>query len=540
MRHDDESLQLMWEFTGVVHFRLSHRSEHAPSWTRTESHFAGSLSEDVHQTFMPRLAEGKGQVTEYPFSFQTHEHSVVRHKVSYSTYARMLCVPAPCEDGFTGGSGPPSTLYSDQFGFRQGLDDGRVIWRRLFGLGWASDHVGRRAFPVKMYMLSEKVGHVVDDGSREETMKQTVVLVTQRRAHNGTVAMLDEFLHVKLYPDTPATCASLTRLATSLRLMLPTRATSIPSPGAGGDIGASVRTQLVGRWLSFNDDVSTVHVAYPTWRIILGPGEMFWEKIWNGRDAGQGPTIGKVLGDQRTLYKYLNRHLRVVLTEVLDSVKGTVFYRVRLPAPEGRCNDVHTALVDHWLVYAYYEDGTGAGGGGTKGWRIVSVEVYEGKKPDDVTRSLELLSYSNATTDFTTYEQAYLIPYGVTALSTTSTQLGITLKNLIVASRRHDVHSVPRRLLDPRRSLGKVSPAEAEEGLVTYDVVLLDDARLALSHNYGRPWGSRMPALPHECGGHVAHDLCCGHSMYEYVVHRNLGHVTSMLCAVAWVSWMPT
>ncbi|KAI5994742.1 hypothetical protein EDD15DRAFT_2547189 [Pisolithus albus] len=173
----------------------------------------------------------------------------------------------------------------------------------------------------------------------------------------------------------------------------------------------------------------------------------------------------------------------------------------------GRCDDVRAALVDHWLVYSYFEDGTSAGGDGTKGWRIVSVETYEGKKPDDVmrrwgmysvsslleklieflayrVRSLELSSCSNATTDFTTYEQAYLIPYGVTALSTTSTRLGVTLKNLIVASRRHAVHSVPRRLLDPRRPPGKPSPSEVEEGLVTYDAVLPDDARLTLSHNY--------------------------------------------------------
>ncbi|KAI6097855.1 hypothetical protein F5141DRAFT_1011125 [Pisolithus sp. B1] len=664
MRYDGESLQLMWEFT-----------DQAPSRTRTESHFAGSLSEDgepriasvywshanrhaIHQTFTPRLAEGKGQVTGYAFPFRTHEHGVIRHvafdgrsshthettrlllttstgtlqlwkhdtlqwsrEEALSTIRVAAFVPLPppsassdlstgstagqgisntvltCirrlsesilqhlrtytmgpstrEDGSARSSGALSTLYSDQFGFRQvivaattegvlyGLDssDGRVIWRRLFGLGWASDRVGGRVFPVKMYLLPEKVGRVVDDGSQEETMKQTVVLVTQRRAHNtlvdtvvfevdpltgddvrpledgesdtsrsrygplegkdviqgpmiesfvvpdgrGTIAMLDEFLQVQLYPDTPATRASLARLAPSLHLVLPTRTSSSPSPGAGGDIDASTRTQLVGHRLSFNDNISTVHVAYPTWRIIFGPGETIRETIRNGKDAGKELSVGKVLGDRRTLYKYLNKHLRVVLTEakgtggqmgleessgtmcglyVLDSVKGTVLYRVKLPAPEGRCDDVRAALVDHWLVYAYFEDGTGAGGDGTKGWRVVSVEMYEGKKPDDVTRSLELSSYSNATTDFTTYEQAYLIPYGVTALSTTSTRLGVTLKNLIVASRRHAVHSVPRRLLDPRRPLGKVSPAEAEEGLVTYDAVLPDDARLALSHNY--------------------------------------------------------
>ncbi|KAI6105189.1 hypothetical protein EV401DRAFT_2078492 [Pisolithus croceorrhizus] len=425
--------------------------------------------------------------------------------------------PSTREDRSTRSSDVPSTLYSDQFGFRQvivaatiegilyGLDssDGRVIWRRLFGLGWASDRADGRVFPVKMYMLPEKVGHVADDGGKEGTMNQTVVVVTQRRAHNslvdtvvfevdpltgddvhlledgesdtsrsrygplerkdmiqglmieslivpdgqGTVAMLDEFLQVQLYPDTPATRASLARLAPSLHLVLPTRTSSTLSPGSDND--ASTHTQLVGHRLAFNDNVSTVQVAYPTWRIVLGPGETIWETIRNGKDVGQGLSLGKVLGDWRRLYKYLNRHLKVVLTEVkgtvaqtgledslgtmcglyvLDSVEGTVLYRVRLPAPERRCDDVRAALVDHWLVYAYFEDGTDAGGDGTKGWRIVSVEMYEGKKLDDVTCSLELSSYSNSATDITTYEQAYLIPYGVTALSMTSTRLGVTLK----------------------------------------------------------------------------------------------------------------
>ncbi|KAI6148288.1 hypothetical protein EDD17DRAFT_1901030 [Pisolithus thermaeus] len=220
-----------------------------------------------------------------------------------------------------------------------------------------------------------------------------------------------------------------------------------------------------------------LHVAYPTWQIVLGPGETIWETIRNGKDMGQGLSLGKVLGDRRRLYKYLNRHLKVVLTAVkgtaaqtglkeslgtmcglyvLDSVEGTVLYRVRLLAPEQS----------------------------TKGWRIVSVEMYEGKKLDDVTRSLELSSYSNSATDITTYEQAYLIPYRVTVLSTTSTRLGVTLKNLVVASHRHAVHSIPRRLLDLRRPLGKVSPSEVDERFVTYEVVLPDDAWLAISHNY--------------------------------------------------------
>ncbi|KAI6156842.1 DUF1620-domain-containing protein [Pisolithus tinctorius] len=496
---------------------------------------------------------------------QRFSESILQHLYTYTLG------PITREDGPMHSSDAPSTLHSDRFGFRQvivaattegvlyGLDssNGRVIWRRLFGLGWASGSVGGRVLPVKMYVVPAKSGPLGDSSGQEETMKQTVVLVTQRRAHNslvdtvvfevdpltgddvravedgegdsprsrygplegtdviqgpmiesfvvpdrqGTVAMLDEFLQVQLYPDTPATRESLARLAPSLHLVLSARTSPTSSPDVNSNNDElSTRTQLVGHRLGFNDDVSTVHVAYPTWRITLAPGETIRETILNGNAGREAPVVGKVLGDRKTLYKYLNRHLRVVLTEakgtcglyVLDSVKGTILYQVGLPAPEGRCDDIHAVLVDHWLAYSYYEDrtdvdqghGHGIEGDGTKGWRIVSVEMYEGKKPDDVTRSSELSSYSNATTDITTYEQAHLIPYGVTALSTTSTRLGVTLENLIMASRRHAVYSVHRRLLNARRPLGKASPSEAEEGLIAYDAVLPDDARFALSHNY--------------------------------------------------------
>lgn len=70
---------------------------------------------------------------------------------------------------------------------------------------------------------------------------------------------------------------------------------------------------------------------------------------------------------------------------LLDGVKGTVLYHVSVNAVEGRC-DVHAALVDNWFVYSYFDTGESDGENGTKGWRLVSVEMYEGRKPDDVTR----------------------------------------------------------------------------------------------------------------------------------------------------------
>jgi hypothetical protein len=227
----------------------------------------------------------------------------------------------------------------------------------------------------------------------------------------GTVGLLDEFLQassfffssfqteprlipctstqVQLYPDTPATRASLTTLAPNLYLAL----------RAG--------TQVLGHQLGLNDELSTFHVAYPTWRISLADGEEVLEIIRSSHKGGQIASIGKVKGDRSTLYKYLNPHLSVVVTSsigrsprlpsftsssrgtgtcgvyVLDTVKGTMLYHASLPAAEGKC-DVRAALEENWLVYSYYDDEVGVGD--AKSHRVISVEMYEGNKADEKIR----------------------------------------------------------------------------------------------------------------------------------------------------------
>jgi len=69
----------------------------------------------------------------------------------------------------------------------------------------------------------------------------------------------------------------------------------------------------------------------------------------------------------------------------------------------------------------HYFDEDFAGVGQSKGRRVVSVEFYEGAMVDDKTKSCDMSSFSNKTTDVTVYEQLWVVPYGVTALATIST-----------------------------------------------------------------------------------------------------------------------
>lgn len=135
-------------------------------------------------------------------------------------------------------------------------------------------------------------------------------------------------------------------------------------------------------------------MAYATWTLTLPVGEHVQALV---PQAAPGPvaSVGRVLGNRTTLYKYLDPRLFTALTVsvaramcgiyVLDAAKGTVVYHAEVKATARGC-EVKTALVENWLVYHYYE-GEVAGGtvGGTMGHRMVSVEFYEGKKGDEKT-----------------------------------------------------------------------------------------------------------------------------------------------------------
>jgi hypothetical protein len=68
----------------------------------------------------------------------------------------------------------------------------------------------------------------------------------------------------------------------------------------------------------------------------------------------------------------------------LDVVKGSVIYHSSVPAANGVC-DIQATLTENWLVYHYF-DAEFSGTGQSKGYRVISVEFYEGGGPDDKTK----------------------------------------------------------------------------------------------------------------------------------------------------------
>ncbi|EPQ55571.1 DUF1620-domain-containing protein [Gloeophyllum trabeum ATCC 11539] len=497
-------------------------------WTREESLASISAAEFVD---LP-----EEQVV-HSHNAESFVQRVVRHIIDAKDFPRYL---AAFVNRFLTGSYETTSsvlpsavnasglLTRDTFGFRKvivaatgfgkiyGLDSstGDVLWSRILGLGWAAE-VGAVIRPLKIY-----VTRTVADGDTPQ-----VVVVTQRRAENTlvdtvlfhidaltgedargaspsgevlqgldiisgplvdmfflpgekkVVVLIDEFLGVHLYPDNDESQEAFTKVAKSL--YLPLRA------------GVPGNRRLVGHQVHPNPELHDHYFASPIWTTDFPASEDVLSII---RPSHSQPvaSLGKVLGNRTTLYKYLNPNLLAVVTAsktvskcsiyVVDSVKGSILYHVSLPAPDGDC-DVKANLVENWLVYTYY-NGEGDRLGQTKGQTLVSVEFYEGNKPDDKTRSSDISSYSEKSTHITAYEQAFLLPHGITALSSTATKFGITTKDIIVAYQNNQIQSIPRRLLDPRRPKRKPTSEEMEEMLIQYDPLLPYEPRAVLSHNY--------------------------------------------------------
>ena len=202
--------------------------------------------------------------------------------------------------------------------------------------------------------------------------------------HHSFRSLFSSSFQTYLYPATPATQAAFAKIAASL---------SFPLRIHSEDTEAGGRVRILGHQVSIDESsIGLPPVAYPTWSLSL-PVDEDIQALLPAAARGPVASIGKVLGNRTTLYKYLNPRLFTVLTAsptrsmcgiyVVDSMKGTLVYHAEVGSSSRGC-EVKTALTENWLVYHYYEsDGTA---GNAKGYRVVSVEFYEGQKEDEKTK----------------------------------------------------------------------------------------------------------------------------------------------------------
>ncbi|KAJ0387340.1 hypothetical protein COL922a_002582 [Colletotrichum nupharicola] len=220
-------------------------------------------------------------------------------------------------------------------------------------------------------------------------------------------------------------------------------------------------------------------------------------------------SIGRVLGDRKVRYKYLNPNTIVVSTvnaakstlsvSLLDSVCGEVLHSTSYEGVDTNKN-VECALSENWFVctffgeYALKDDaGQPQSGQSLKGYQIVVSDLYESDYANDRGPLGDAANFSSTDPVETptgaplpsVISQAWILSAPLAALAVTQTRQGITSRHVLgYLPQSHAIVGLPRQLLEPRRPVGRdPTPAEMEaEGLVRYHPALEIDPRQVITH----------------------------------------------------------
>lgn len=207
-------------------------------------------------------------------------------------------------------------------------------------------------------------------------------------------------------------------------------------------------------------------------------------------------SIGKVLGNRSVMYKYINQNLLAIITVsksrstasvyLLDSVSGTILYST-IHTGVDTTKPFASTMSENWIVYSYYGDGSLVGNGGAKGYHLVVGELFESELPNDRGPLGKAANYSSIAGEVGrpfVASQSYVFPAEISFLGVSSTRQGITTREVLaLLPWSSSILSLPKRLLDPRRPIGRDSnEAEREEGLMKYSPVVEVDYKAIINH----------------------------------------------------------
>ncbi|UZJ53031.1 hypothetical protein CBS101457_002351 [Exobasidium rhododendri] len=234
---------------------------------------------------------------------------------------------------------------------------------------------------------------------------------------------------------------------------------------------------------------------------------------------------GKVLGNRKTLYKYLNPHSLVVTTRnvetrsagvlVVDGITGRILHEASLcqgglvlDNEDGSDKKIHVVFTENWVTVVFdvkieATDPLAKYKGAHTQTRLVSIELYELdntlSKRDETWNwqgKMSSLARSSAgvhSNAIQAYSQLYVLPSSIRGLSTSRTKYGITSKAILLATKTGRIMALPRRLLDPRRPVGrKPTNEEKEEGLMTYDPYIMDKGNWYVGKGKQTPLASQL------------------------------------------------
>ncbi|KAK4192458.1 hypothetical protein QBC35DRAFT_224001 [Podospora australis] len=214
-------------------------------------------------------------------------------------------------------------------------------------------------------------------------------------------------------------------------------------------------------------------------------------------------SIGRVLGDRRVKYKYLNPNTIVVAAidagthtltlYLLDTVSGDVLYSAKYTGVDAT-KPIECAMAENWFVcsffgvYALPKERTQT----VRGYQMVVSDLYESDEPNnrgplgnsETVSPLDPIDTPEGVALPSVVSQIYMLGAPVSALQVSQTRQGITSRQLLAyLPETHGIVGIPRILLEPRRVVGRdPTPAEMEEGLIKYHPAIEIDPKSVITH----------------------------------------------------------
>lgn len=259
------------------------------------------------------------------------------------------------------------------------------------------------------------------------------------------------------------------------------------------------------------------------------PGESILSVSYPSRDEVIASPC-EILGDDSLLLKYINPHLAVVVSMIpvdtgvdeefflspvsttaqkrkpagvskskqdtpwkstespnlfvslVDTISGRIIYRASHSNALSHPQPTVT-VSENWVFYSFSNDKT-------KKTELGVLTLYEGmidkKSLTAFTSPEQLTTFSSLDireTKPVILAKTFTISMAVTALGVTSTRSGVSIRKLLIAGIDGKIHSIDRKLLEPRRPLGPLKEIEKKEGLLQYHELIQTTPYQTLSYN---------------------------------------------------------
>lgn len=246
-------------------------------------------------------------------------------------------------------------------------------------------------------------------------------------------------------------------------------------------------------------------VVSDMWQFQILPGQ----KIV---DIAVSPTndpvasIGRVLGDRRVSYKYLNANNIVVAVHdettsvlslrLLDSVSGQLLASKTYEGVDAD-KPISCTTSENWFACSFFgqyklNDGTDRS---IKGYQVAVSDLYESPEANERGPLTDADSFSSLNPVNTptgpplpwVMSQSYVISQPATILGVTQTRQGIANRQILAyLPEAQGIVGITRQLIDPRRPVGRdPTPAEMEaEGIPRYAPSLEIDPRTIITHRF--------------------------------------------------------